>query len=186
MALPVLTAGQVAEIWERGFLLVPDLITAADVAVLIGALEQLESEAPEAYAALASDGLSWATTRYLLINVSTSVASADTEMMARYAALVPDPALRERTLEPIVEEHRRTERALERLLGGPITERRPRLSRTLRLREAALRPLHGRQIELLGTWREALATHDERRAATLLDELLVTVHAIAGGLRTTG
>jgi phosphoenolpyruvate carboxylase len=151
-----------------------------------GALEQLEREAPDAYAALAGDGLGWATTRYLLINVSTSVASADAEIMARYAALVPDPELRERTLEPIVAEHRRTERALERLFGGPITEQRPRLSRTLRLREAALRPLHERQIELLGGWREARATNDEARAATLLDELLVTVHAIAGGLRTTG
>ncbi len=46
--------------------------------------------------------------------------------------------------------------------------------------------LHGQQIELLQTWR-ALQDRDEHDAAdAMLPELLLSINAIASGLRTTG
>jgi phosphoenolpyruvate carboxylase len=42
------------------------------------------------------------------------------------------------------------------------------------------------QIDLLKSWRAAKASGDEELADSLLPELLLTVNAISGGLRTTG
>jgi len=63
--------------------------------------------------------------------------------------------------------------------GGEIEQRRPRLVKAISIRREALLRLHREQIALLGEWRESRAEH-------LLPPLLVTVNAIAGGLKTTG
>lgn len=148
-------------------------------------LASLERDAPEHLRVLAQHAISWAPLRYLLVNVSTTVASTHREAMARYAALVSDAAVRARTLGAITDELDRTQAMLERLLGGALTERRPRLSRTLALRREPLFSLHLQQIALLARWRETRA-NDPAAADVLFDDLLLTVHAIAAGLRTTG
>jgi phosphoenolpyruvate carboxylase len=75
---------------------------------------------------------------------------------------------------------------LERAFGSPIAERRPRLARTLQLRDAGLRALHAHQIALMQRWRDLRRAGDQGEADALLPSLLMTVNAIAGGLRTTG
>jgi len=45
--------------------------------------------------------------------------------------------------------------------------RRPRMAKTLHIREAPLRLLHQRQITLLRTWRELLATNLQPEANAL-------------------
>jgi phosphoenolpyruvate carboxylase len=72
------------------------------------------------------------------------------------------------------------------LFGAPLTERRPRLARTLQLRDAGLRALHAHQIALMRRWRDLRRSGDQAAADGLLASLLMTVNAIAGGLRTTG
>ena len=64
--------------------------------------------------------------------------------------------------------------------------RRPRLGRTLALRAGPLRVLHRLQIAQLRRWREALKAGDEAGAQAQFPELLLTINAIASGLRTTG
>jgi phosphoenolpyruvate carboxylase len=49
-----------------------------------------------------------------------------------------------------------------------------------------LEVLHRRQIVLLKEWREQVADHRADTADNTLIDLLQTVNAIAGGLRTTG
>jgi phosphoenolpyruvate carboxylase len=72
------------------------------------------------------------------------------------------------------------------LFGRAPEDRRPRFSRSTAKRAEALRALHARQIALLARWR-GLRDADERSAAdAVLLDLLQTVNAIAGGLRTTG
>jgi phosphoenolpyruvate carboxylase len=49
-----------------------------------------------------------------------------------------------------------------------------------------LRTLHRQQIHLLQRWRTAVSTGDTLAANAVLPELLLTINAIASGLRTTG
>jgi phosphoenolpyruvate carboxylase len=82
-------------------------------------------------------------------------------------------------LERIVEEHRRTEAVLDDIFGETLRQRRPRLFKTVAMRHHALLRLHREQIRQLAEWRSS-----GREDA--LEALLVTVNALAGGLRTTG
>jgi phosphoenolpyruvate carboxylase len=128
----------------------------------------------------------WPFLSYLLHNVEFSVVASDTGLMEEYAALVEDEALRERVMRRIVEEHRLTREVLCELFGGKMEERRPRLTMAVAIRRNALIRLHREQIALLRSWRDAVRGERGEEAEKLLAELLVTVNAIAGGLKTTG
>jgi phosphoenolpyruvate carboxylase len=67
-----------------------------------------------------------------------------------------------------------------------MAERRPRMAKTLSIREAPLRVLHHHQVSLLRSWRENLAAGRQSKADALLPDLLLSINAIASGLRTTG
>jgi len=122
---------------------------------------------------------------YVLTNVETNLASCDTEIMRQYASLVGDPTVRERLFALILEEYEKTRTLLAKIFGGSVESRRPRMVRTLRLRADALKILHHQQIELLRTWRSARASQSPD-AEKLLPRVLLSVNAIASGLRTTG
>jgi phosphoenolpyruvate carboxylase len=121
-----------------------------------------------------------------LHNVEFGVVAADTGLMAEYAALVENAALRARFLGLILEEYERTRNVLEELFGGDRQAQRPRLRQAVEIRRHALLRLHREQIALLRAWREAVREERAEDAGRLLTSLLVTVNAIAGGLKTTG
>jgi phosphoenolpyruvate carboxylase len=127
----------------------------------------------------------WPFLSNLLHNVEFSVAAADEEMMAEYAALVDDPTIRERFLSQILAEYYVTKQVLEKVYPRERSSRRPRLTKAVAMRRNALIRLHREQIRLLRTWREALRAHSSE-AQDNLSSLLVTVNAIAGGLKNTG
>ena len=58
--------------------------------------------------------------------------------------------------------------------------------RALGLRGQPLVSLHHRQINLLKTWRALREEDKQDEADALLPELLMSVNAIASGMRTTG
>jgi phosphoenolpyruvate carboxylase len=122
----------------------------------------------------------------VLHNVEFSVYAASPEMMAEYAELVEDEAVRQRSMEPIMAEYRRTIDVLSELFGGDIDERRPRMVKAIALRREALTRLHREQIALVREWRHACREGRQDEAERILPPLLVTVNAIAGGLKTTG
>lgn len=128
----------------------------------------------------------WPFLSYLLHNVEFGVAAADTGLMSEYAALVENGELRARVLGLILEEHERTRGALDDLFGGSRERRRPRLLKAIAIRRHALDRLHREQIALLRAWRAALKEECAGDAERILSSLLVTVNAIAGGLKTTG
>ena len=148
------------------------------------ALDELAADHPDHFERLCDerDGVSsYPFLNYVLTNVETNIASADRELMGQYSELVGDNDLRARFMDVLQGEYDRTEAALNRLFGGlPLAERRPRMVRTLDLREARLRVLHERQIELLRQFRSG------GDMGSLLPQLLLSVNAIASGLRTTG
>jgi phosphoenolpyruvate carboxylase len=150
------------------------------------ALERVAREEPTQFARIEAAAPSYPFLRYVLLNVEVSCASSDPEVMALYASLVPDAAIREAFLARIQGEHERTTAMLERLYGAPGLSRRPRMTRTLALRNAPLRALHEHQVSLLARWRAAKAGGDAGLAEEVLQSLLLSVNAIASGLRTTG
>lgn len=123
---------------------------------------------------------------YVLTNVETNLASANLELMTAYAGLVEDPKLRDQFLGEIIAEFDRTKSLLTELFDGDMSDRRPRMAKTLQIREAPLKVLHHQQIALLREWRGHLAADRNAEADALLPKLLLSINAIASGLRTTG
>ncbi len=128
----------------------------------------------------------WPFLHYVLTNIESSIASTDLELMRAYGELVEDAALRERFMKIILDEWNLTREMLEKLRGAPMAERRPRMLKTLQLRAEALRVLHLQEIHLLKKWRGLKAADDEAGADKMLPDLLLSINAIASGLRTTG
>jgi phosphoenolpyruvate carboxylase len=150
------------------------------------ALEELQREAPAALDAIKRDTFGWPPLHYMISNIATSVATANPEIMRAYAALVDDRTLRERILADILTELQCTRRMIEVIYAGPLAEKRPKVHRTLMLREEGLRILHDQQIELLRRWRNLQEAEDLVGAEDLLVQLLLNVNAVASCLGTTG
>ncbi len=150
------------------------------------AFEGLERGDPDSFAMLRANLHKWPFLYYVANNVETNVASADEEMIGTYASLVHDRPLRERFRRRVVDELHRTRKMLDRLHGAPIEERRPRMWRTIRLRDTGLRALHGFQVDVLRQWRAHRVEGDDAAADALLPKVLLSINAIASGLRTTG
>jgi phosphoenolpyruvate carboxylase len=151
------------------------------------ALRHLQRADPKAFENL-QDYLrgGWPFLRYVLMNVETNLASTDQRIMTDYAGLVPNVEVRTRFLDRIMGEIELTREMLALCFDRPTMNRRPRAAKTLALRADALRILHREQIDLLGRWRASQAANDEAAAKRMLPELLLSVNAIASGLRTTG
>jgi phosphoenolpyruvate carboxylase len=122
---------------------------------------------------------------YVLSNVETNIASADLSIMRDYSKLVIDPEIRERVFGMISEEFERTRQQLRKVFGGSLEERRPRMGKTLLLRARALALLHEQQIATIRDWRKA-REENPAKAEALLPRVLLSINAIASGLRTTG
>jgi phosphoenolpyruvate carboxylase len=150
------------------------------------AFQRLRDSEPRAWDAVAKAAREWPFLSYLLHNVEFSVAAADPGIMAEYASLVSDGAMRARVLGRLMEEYERTRSVLDGLFGDNRQQRRPRLLKAIEIRRHALIRLHREQIALLRAWREALREERSGDAERILTSLLVTVNAIAGGLKTTG
>jgi phosphoenolpyruvate carboxylase len=148
-------------------------------------LQQLADHRPEEFQKLCANLRSSPFAYYVFTNVETNLASSDEEIMARYAGLVAESDCREEILGVITSEFRRTKDWMSELFGGTLEKRRPRMLKTLGLRANALRALHDQQIATLARWRAARQA-DSREAERLLPSVLLSINAIASGLRTTG
>ncbi len=145
-----------------------------------------EADAPAFAELKASLNGGWPFLRYVFMNVETNLASTDREIMTQYAGLVADERVRADFSTRIMDEFERTHAMLTECFGRSTMDRRPRAAKTLALRADALRVLHHQQIGLLGRWRGLQKAGDEQAAKRMLPELLLSINAIASGLRTTG
>ena len=151
-----------------------------------GAGTGLSKLTPEEFSEIQEQIRKWPFLHYVLTNIESSIASTDPDLMEAYADLVEDPVVRERFMKIILDEWNLTAEMLEELRGGPMADRRPRMLKTLTLRADALRVLHLQEIDLLRRWRAFHKDGDEAAAERLLPDLLLSINAIASGLRTTG
>lgn len=150
------------------------------------ALAELEENAPEEFRRLVEGVQMWPFLNYLFTNVESSHCSSDRSLMEVYASLVDDQEVRNRIFGIIIDEWEKTRCYLEKLRGGITSRRRPKMFKTLQIRAEALRVLHQQQIDLLVQWRKLRSEGNEAAADALLPELLLSINAIASGLRTTG
>ena len=150
------------------------------------ALAQLKANSGGAFERLAVEVEKVPFLRYALANIETSVSSAELSIMRDYADLVEDPVLRTRMMGMIEGEYQLTLDMISELFGHVRENRRPRLQYSLQRRNEALVPLHAYQIRLLREWRGLLKAGDKAGADKMLPALLVSINAIASGLRTTG
>ena len=150
------------------------------------ALESLRLQQPDRFARMKQEFRESSFLGYTLTNVETNLASANIDVMTQYSSLVEDEVLRDRFMKIIVAEFKRTRELLTELYDGDMLKRRPRMAKTLEIREAPLRVLHQQQVALLREWRQQLRSGGESEAEALLPRMLLSINAIAAGLRTTG
>jgi phosphoenolpyruvate carboxylase len=112
-------------------------------------------------------------------NVEMALAKTDLDVARRYVQRLVDPALHP-VFDSITEEHDRARSEVLWLLDeSELLGSHPILRRTLEVRERNLAALNVVQVELLDRSR--------RDGGADLDRaLLLTVNAVAGGLRNTG
>jgi phosphoenolpyruvate carboxylase len=124
--------------------------------------------------------------RFVLTNAETNICSASASLMEMYASLCPDDEGIKDVYTLIKEEFDLTHKLLSEVLGGASADRRPRFTKTLEIRADGLRALHVQQVGLLRTWREAMAAGAASDADRLFADVMVSINAVASGLRTTG
>ena len=153
-------------------------------------LSALKAADPSAYRHLRETRKELPLLHYLLNNVESGLVSADPETMVAYGALCDDSRLRTRLLHEIQQEFDLTRHCLADFFGSDFSRRRPRLNRTITLRDYPLRCLHDQQRALLADWRQAGRPVTDPGKNSKFDPvflaLQLNINAIASGLRETG
>ncbi|HYP52851.1 MAG TPA: phosphoenolpyruvate carboxylase, partial [Pyrinomonadaceae bacterium] len=117
----------------------------------------------------------------LVGNVELGLAKADLTIARLYAGLVEDEGVRGRVFPMLVEEFRRTRRAVLRLTGQTgLLEHNPMLRRSIRRRNPYVDAMSLLQLELLRRKRSGDSGEDLNYA------LAATINGISAGLRNTG
>jgi len=124
--------------------------------------------------------------RYLITNIDTSLAATDENIMSAYAALVENPDARKTIMDMLLAELHKTRKMMSVLISRPFQERRKNHYYSTVLRAEPLDILHAYQIQLLKKWRQEKNGKDTQKADETLQELLMTINAIAGAIGFTG
>lgn len=124
-------------------------------------------------------------------NAQMSLAKADMEIAARYAALVTDETIRQRIYGAVAAEYEKSVAIISRITSlDALLDNQPVLQKSIRLRNPYVDPLSYLQVELLKRLR-ALPSGDasedikiarrDLRAAVLL-----SINGVAAGMKNTG
>lgn len=148
-------------------------------------LESLENTRPEAYQQFKEATSTDPFIRYVLTNVDTSLAATEEEVIASYANLVDDEALKDKFLNMFLDELKLTKRHLNHLLERPLEERRKNHYYSNQLRSEMMKKLHENQVRLLGEWR-ILKKEENADIGATQTSLMLTINALAGAMRNTG
>ncbi len=147
-------------------------------------LQKLKETHPEQFEQVKAASNKDTLIKYVLLNIDTSLAATDERIMRVYADLVEDTDVRENLMTIIMLELQQTRSILSEIFEKPLEERRKAHHYSNLLRTEALNDLHYTQIDLLKTWRSM--EKDTLEYQQTLQQLLLTVNAIAGALRSTG
>jgi len=122
----------------------------------------------------------WPYFRHFVDNVQMALAKGDPAVASLYVGLASDKAAAARIWKRVEAEFRLSERWLKQITGGPrLLADNPRLAATLDRRAPYLDAVNALQVRLL---RRARGT----RGQAWREPLLLTINAIAAGMRNTG
>lgn len=122
----------------------------------------------------------WPFFRSMLDNAQMSLAKSDVHIFRAYRALAADD-----TLGAMIEEElSATIRRVEEVTGRPLLHDEPVLARSIVLRNPYIDPIHRLQVELL---RDARKVPEGEPLPPMIERpLLLTLHGVAAGMRSTG
>ena len=121
----------------------------------------------------------------LVDNVELDLAKADMGIVAHYAGLVADPALKSRVFGAIQAEHARACAHINAIIGQErLLEHAPVIQHSIERRNPYVDPLNFIQVALLGDLQNPDLDTSERSVRR--DLVLSTVNGIAAGMKTTG
>jgi len=124
-------------------------------------------------------------------NAQMSLAKADMEIAARYAALVTDETIRQRIYGAVAAEYEKSVAIICRITGlNSLLDNQPVLQKSIRLRNPYVDPLSYLQVELLKRLRALPSddTSEETKIARrdLRAAVLLSINRIAAGMKNTG
>ncbi len=149
------------------------------------ALKELKEEHPEKFQQLKKHINEWPFLKFLFIQIETNLIIADEEIMKKYAALVKNEKVREEMMNLILSDYHWAKELIGELFGSPAEERRKGQFINIKLRENELSVLHDLHIKYLKKWR-AVKGSNTPEEEIILKKLLKIVHALSGGLKSTG
>ncbi len=144
------------------------------------ALAAFAAQSPRHSARLRLMYKSWPYFRHFIDNVQMALAKGDPAVASLYVGLAKDKAAAARIWKRIEAEFRLSERLLKKVTGGPrLLADNPRLAATLDRRAPYLDAVNALQVRLIRRARGA-------RGQAWREPLLLTINAIAAGMRNTG
>ncbi len=149
------------------------------------ALQDLKDNYPQDFNELKRNINKWPFLKFMFIQIETNLIIADEDIMKKYAQLVENKELRKEILDLILNDYHLAKKGIEELFGSPASDRRKGQYFNMKLRENELFALHELHIKYLKKWRE-LKGHGTKKEEKILNKLLKIVHALSGGLKSTG
>jgi len=124
-------------------------------------------------------------------NAQMSLAKADMEIAARYAALVTDDVIRQRIFGAICREYEKSVAIIGRITGlDALLDNQPVLQKSIRLRNPYVDPLSYLQVELLKRLRASPLDDASEEMKTARRDLraavLLSINGVAAGMKNTG
>jgi phosphoenolpyruvate carboxylase len=124
-------------------------------------------------------------------NAQMSLAKADMEIAARYAALVTDDTIRQRIFGAIAAEYEKSVAIIGRITGlDALLDNQPVLQKSIRLRNPYVDPLSYLQVELLKRLRALPLDDDSEEMKIARRDLraavLLSINGVAAGMKNTG
>ncbi len=120
----------------------------------------------------------------LIDNIEMSLAKFDLYIARKYAHLVKNKAVRQRIMEKIEKEFKRTRNVVLLITGEKdLLRRQPVLSKSIELRNPYVDPLNYIQTRFLKEYRASKSPADKEKKKEVL---LLTINGIASGMKSTG
>ena len=155
------------------------------------ALTQYADQSPEHLERLRQMYRQWPFFTTTIDNAQMSLAKADMEIAARYAALVTDQTIARRIYGRITDEFEKSVAIIGRITGfDALLDNQPVLQKSIRLRNPYVDPLSYLQVELLKRLRALPLDDDSEEMKTARRDLraavLLSINGVAAGMKNTG
>lgn len=124
----------------------------------------------------------WSFFHATINNLQMALLTADMGSAKEYLELVEDPEVAQRIFKNIVDEYKRTKKALLQVTGNDsLLSNSPNIKESVHLRNPYVDPLNYLQVNLIRQLRESSDPSEE-----LVTDVLLTINGLAAGLVNTG